>query len=337
MLTRTPAILLGSYGSLNSIASTSSISSTSCKRQKKSTRQCRCNEGARRGYATIVDNGGEEQEKQYKQTNKPQLPHVWPKPTKGQPHPTPYQIFDMRDGAAYSKTRYYELVKLYHPDRSNAQPGSISRLVRLERYRLIVAAHNILSDPVKRNAYDRVGAGWGNTAQAGESHTWDHTSSAGPFSRSWNDPSDPVWRNATWEDWERYYEWRDKKYGGSGIATKHRPSPLYMSNSYFIVLVAVLALMGSTANQFRAHDAGAYFIEQREVMHDRTVKELRRVKADAIQSGSRQDRIEWFLRNREATLGMPGSDLEALRQERLDRLLPDREVCDSQGVVSRPD
>ena len=70
-------------------------------------------------------------------------------------------------------------------------------------------------------------------------------------------------------------------------------------------------------------------------MHDKAAKELRRVRQEASGSGNRQDRIEWFLRNREATLGIAGSDNEALRQEKADRLLPDREVCRSEEIAEK--
>ena len=100
-------------------------------------------------------------------------------------------------------------------------------------------------------------------------------------------------------------------------------------------MVLVLALMGSTANYSRAQDAGAYFIEQRDIIHDRAAKELRQARQDATQSRSKDDRIEWFVRNRGATLGLAGSDAETLRQEKVDRLLPDREVCRSEEIAEK--
>ena len=238
----------------------------------------------------------------------------------------------MQHHAAYSKLRFYELVKLYHPDRINGPNESLSRVTKIERYRLIVAAHTILSDPTRRSAYDRFGAGWDGKADLGGRDTWQQgapTGPPGPFSTS----NDPIWQNATWEDWERFYSW--KRAQDTNSVYRERPSPIYMSNSYFVVLVAVIALMGSTANYSRAQDAGQYYVEQRDIVHDRAAKELRRVKQEATSSGSRQDRIEWFLRNREATLGLPGSDPEVLRQQRADRLLPDREVCRSEEIVEK--
>lgn len=253
-------------------------------------------------------------------------------------HPTPYQIFEMKTGAAYSKARFYELVKLYHPDR-NGEAVTIPRHVKMERYRLVVAANHILSDQTRRSAYDRFGAGWNGKAEAGGRETWYQPSPShppGPFSQSWTDPRNPIWQNATWEDWERFYKRRANEEGTTTDGVRQpRQNGLYLQNSYFLLLVMIFALMGSTANYNRAQDAGQYFVEQRDIVHDRAAKELRKVRQEASGSGNRQDRIEWFIRNREATLGLAGSDPETLRQEKADRLLPDREICRSEEIAEK--
>lgn len=194
----------------------------------------------------------------------------------------------------------------------------------MERYRLIVAAHHILSDPVKRSAYDRYGAGWNGKAEVGN-HEGHRSGQAGPFSQSWNNPDDPVWQNATWEDWER---WRERRDG-----TNEKPAPVFMSNSYFVAMVAVLAAVGSSLNYNRAQDAGTYFVEQRDLVHDRAAKELRRVRQEASTMNSRQDRIEYFVRQREATMG--AGDYGAIRDERANRVLRDMETCDSEQIRER--
>ena len=107
-----------------------------------------------------------------------------------------------------------------------------------------------------------------------------------------------------------------------------------LQNSYFLLLVVVLALMGSTANYSRAQDAGTYFIEQRDIIHDRAARDLRKARQEAS-SGSRDDRIQWFVRNREATMGLAGSDNETIREEKADRLLPERDVCRSEEIVEK--
>ncbi|KAL2860626.1 hypothetical protein BJX68DRAFT_89605 [Aspergillus pseudodeflectus] len=109
---------------------------------------------------------------------------------------TPYDVFGQARSAPYSKQRYYDLVKIYHPDRPcNGHPlcKDISPEVRLQRYRIVVTAHEILSDPTKRAAYDRTGTGWSFSpivARRG---------------------SDPIYSNATWEDWERWHNRNEPK------------------------------------------------------------------------------------------------------------------------------
>lgn len=138
----------------------------------------------------------------------------WPKTGRPGAVPTPYEIFNLGKHSPYSKRRFLELVMLYHPDRSRSisELRGISHLpqsVRLERYRLIIAANNILSDPVKRSAYDRYGAGWNGHPEAKSSRTYNNGQSANAW--GWQGPEEfrSASQNATWEDWERWYQ-RDK-------------------------------------------------------------------------------------------------------------------------------
>lgn len=239
----------------------------------------------------------------------------------------------------YSKARFYELVKIYHPDRSDTSNTGVPHAVKMERYRLIVAANNILSDPTKRIAYDRFGAGWNGRAEVGGRQQWAKDKGdapSGPFSHNWSHPDERIWRNATWEDWEQYYYERAKANGKTKDDVKQPyAGGLYMQNSYFVILIAILAAVGSTANYNRAQGAGQYYVAQRDLVHDQTAKELRKVRKEATGNSRRQDQIDWFVRNREATMGAAGSDPEVLRQERVDRLLPDREVCKSEGISEK--
>ena len=112
--------------------------------------------------------------------------------------------------------------------------------------------------------------------------------------------------------------------------------PLYMQNSYFIALVALLAFIGGSVNYNRAQDAGTYFVEQRDLVHDRASKELRKVRQEMSGMKGREERIQWFLRNREATLGqMSPTDIEAFREEKAQRILPNGEVCRADGTISK--
>ncbi|PTU21400.1 hypothetical protein P175DRAFT_0476455 [Aspergillus ochraceoroseus IBT 24754] len=121
----------------------------------------------------------------------------WP----SSPSFTPYDVFGQDRRAPYSKHRFYELVKIYHPDRPcNDHPlcRDISPERRLQRYHIVVAAHEILSNPSRRAAYDRCGTGWHLHPAGNHQPT---PSWAGTGSSNYG----PIFHNATWEDWERWY------------------------------------------------------------------------------------------------------------------------------------
>lgn len=321
MTARKPSALLSAYNSLCTTQFSAAQSTTSSPVVgRRGTRQHPCRPA---GYATIAGDAGEEPERR-------ETSHAWPRPPKGHVHPTPYQIFDLGRNAPYAKAKYYELVKIYHPDKNGSSTGNTEHALRIERYRLVVAAHTILSDPAKRSAYDRFGAGWNGKAEVGHSDAWGQTSHYGsssrPFNQNWSNTSDNIWKNATWEDWERWREQQD------GIS-QERNQPLYMSNAYFVLVIAALAVMGTVVNYSRAQDAGTYIIEQRDFVHDKASKELRRVRREAGTLNSKEDRIEYFMRQREATLG--AGDYESLREDRAQRVLAGKEICHSEDVKER--
>ncbi|POR36950.1 Uncharacterized protein TPAR_02848 [Tolypocladium paradoxum] len=232
-----------------------------------------------RGYAT-AQNGPDD--------------HVptWPRT----PHPTPYEIFDMHKGAPYTKRRYYQLVKLYHPDThhrhhrgaaaasstasasSSSAPG-LSHVARLERYRLVVAANNLLSDPSKRRLYDAHGIGWTDGRRAPSLREAD---------RAWRHQPNSAAHNATWEDWERWHEAREGR----------RPEPTYMSNGMFAALVVAMCTVGAMAQANRAETAGAQAVEFSHQRNAAIGQEMRR--NTMVSAGrSKDERVDSFLRDRE--------------------------------------
>lgn len=317
MLLRTCSVYTAATVSAPLLASNTIISTTSShtsrlqsKKQVAGRRYASIDESARRGSQSEND-----------------MQHSWPEPPKGYTCPTPYQIFSMSRTDRYSKAQFYHLVKLYHPDRGeySTLKSSIPHHVRLERYRLIVAAHNILSDPSKRSAYDRLGMGWHGRPEMKDS------SKAGPFSPNWQerDFADSIWPNATWEDWEKFHARNDARAQG----TEEQPqAPVYLSNSTFISLVFVIVFAGSAMNYGRAQDNGQYFVEQRDLMHDRAAKELRRVRTGREEG--REERLQWFMRKRDATLGLTSEgEVTAMRNELAERVLPKQDVCRGEEVL----
>jgi curved DNA-binding protein CbpA len=161
--------------------------------------------------------------------------------------PSPYEIFELEKSAAYTKHKFYELAKIYHPDRnSHNSSDGLTHVERLERYRLIVQAHEILSDPVKRRAYDSSGAGWGTTRSI-DRHSRGFTNPEGKRYGFGPEDDSSIFQNATWEDWERWYRRHD--------APSKRTYETYMHPNAFASIVILLAflsgvLMATRAGQF---------------------------------------------------------------------------------------
>jgi DnaJ domain len=190
----------------------------------------------------------------------------WPEITSANAIPTPYQIFNQKKGSPYSKKRFYELVKLYHPDRHDPDDCSgLPYATKLERYRLVVAANDILSDPVKRGAYDIYGAGWNGQPDvlrprdsSEQPATW-----GGHSGRGWGGgPSGPS-QNATWEDWEKWYQREGKG----------PQEPRHVSNAAFVGLILTFAAFGGMTQATRAGNYSISFLEQRDALH-KTVSKI---------------------------------------------------------------
>ncbi|KAK6952724.1 hypothetical protein Daesc_005018 [Daldinia eschscholtzii] len=205
--------------------------------------------------------------------------HAWPESTQ----PTPYEIFDQHKSAPYSKAKFYELVKIYHPDRHHhVSSHRLSHSARLERYRLVVAANQILSDPSKRRAYDLYGAGWGGIRSMENIYR--------SADKSWRDvPGNPS-MNATWEDWERWYNERDGK--------KEKQQPVYMSNQLFAGVLCIFVVIGSMGQARRANSNSTNFVDMREQSHA-TISHDMRLRQIEQSSLNRHERVENFLRQRE--------------------------------------
>lgn len=239
---------------------------------QRTTRQQRQNV---RGYATVHDGP------RNPSSNDRPDPSKWPSAA----NPTPYQIFDQKMTAPYSKARFYELVKLYHPDRHrHSAHDTLSDTTRLERYRLVVAANEILSDPGKRRAYDLYGAGW-DSVRSMDNMTFRNAD------HSWrNKPGNPS-MNATWEDWERWYGERD---GGQ----KQKQQTVFMSNELFVVVLCAFVVAGSMGQARRASSTTMAVMEMRDQKHEAISHDMAKRRAEQGPL-TRHERVESFLRQRE--------------------------------------
>ncbi|KAF2459419.1 hypothetical protein BDY21DRAFT_377808 [Lineolata rhizophorae] len=252
-----------------------------------------------------------------------------PWPTTVPPHkvPTPYQILGLKKGSPYNKRCFYELVKLYHPDRhvcsssdhpvapakppaAPAAAAHIPHAVRLERYRLLVAAHDILSDPAKRAAYDRWGAGWNGlpgvkdhngraprSQHEGPQHhgawggAWGgYAGAGGPrYQHAYQHAGPDPMNNATWEDWERYSRGSGGAGGADGPNPDARQVPV-IPNHAAAVLLFTMSVLGGAYQATRAERRGRTFLERRERLHLQSSGELRRVRSETLTDGDASKR-----------------------------------------------
>jgi len=226
--------------------------------------------------------------------------------------PSPYDIFDLERGAEYTKHKFYELVKLYHPDRhgnGNAAGDGLSYVERLERYRLVVQAHEILSDPVKKRAYDAHGAGWGEGRTATR-HTRGYSSSADGKTYGFGpDHDSSIFGNATWEDWERWYRRNDE-------SSKQAYSGVYAHQNAFASLVILLAVISGVAQATRAGQYSGAAEEKARVFTEETNKFLASRAEHFARHGATADgRIKHFLEKRDPSLsGLKDEEEETYRK-----------------------
>ena len=233
-------------------------------------------------------------------------------------NPTPYDIFAINRTDAYTKRRFYQLVKLYHPDlassSSSSKPSSstsssassssaaasgVPHAVRLQRYHLIVAANTLLSDPAKRHAYDTYGLGWTSPSSlsAPDMRRAD---------RAWRSQPGSATSNATWEDWERWYEARSEgssttganASAGAAVGASGRQGVNYMPNGIFAMLIAMTCIIGAMVQGSRAESAGARYVETKAQKNQEVGEHVRR-STQASAGMSKDERVGRFLRDRE--------------------------------------
>ncbi|KAK6516602.1 hypothetical protein TWF506_006502 [Arthrobotrys conoides] len=262
--------------------------------------------------------------------------HSWP--TKPISQLTPYEIFNQPHLSIYQKTHFYQLVKLYHPDcipPSDHPCSLLSKTTRTERFRLIVAANTILSDPAKKKAYDEFGVGWNTIPR----HTDFRRRTAATYaSGPWK--SSPA-GNATWEDWERWYKSEGMSGSGSGGGGNYYSSsgggtsaagegasaaePI-TAHKNFVTIIMLLSFTGILIQLARVDQFNTSYEEKRDKKNRDIQRDLWRIRKDAM---GKDGRVQAFLKMRDPE-GYGG--VEEVREERLRKLLPEGEVCLSDGV-----
>jgi curved DNA-binding protein CbpA len=247
----------------------------------------------------------------------------WPTKTQSSTTPTPYEIFDLEKSAAYSKQKFYELVKIYHPDRHLLEDNPCSRELshgeRLERYRLVILAHEILSDPVKRQAYDSHGAGWASFERTSNRYTRGYYAegSRKPYGRGAGYDNSPF-ANATWEDWERWYA-RD-----TNKSAKQSYAGNYISPNMFASLILMMAVISGVAQATRAGQFSGSLEERAQAFTEKTghflTERAEKQKMETMDSGGR---IRWFLEKRDPLKsGLKDQEEDVYKDHFAPRMLP---------------
>lgn len=281
-----PIILLSSYGNLYSIYCPQQIiaSPVHTQRPHSPPRRCGSQKSQWRDYAQVRPD-------KHPSNTQDDLP--WPNLPSATAIPSPYQIFRLERNGPYSKQRFYELVKLYHPDRNSHEQNpsdinDLSHAVKMERYRLVVAANDILSDPEKRKAYDHYGAGWNGRSDLDFSkHNWSYNT--GTRWSGFEHNSSPS-HCATWEDWEKWYQ---RENGAKG-----KQAPVYFSNGGFLSLIIITVGLSGFSHATRAGDYSRTFLEQIEAVHGDCSNTIQTRRKESQSFGNKDERLQSFLRTR---------------------------------------
>ncbi|OQD63682.1 hypothetical protein PENPOL_c009G10097 [Penicillium polonicum] len=222
---------------------------------------------------------------------------------------TPYDVLNLPRSATYSKRNYYDLVKIYHPDRPIKDHPLFHQLTaetRLQRYRIVVDAHDLLSDPIKRATYDRNGTGW---IHAGLDTT------VKPDSHGPN-----IYSNATWEDWE---DWHNRHQG---------PQQHVVDQRTFSRLVILLVLFAGALQASWIGQMNNGVTDRLREVNEKSARVLQGRRDSTVkQMDSNDARVQGFLIRRDPT----GSGVKDHEQPVYQRELNPRRGLDESSQVDK--
>ena len=179
------------------------------------------------------------------------------------------------------------------------------RKLILQRYRLIITAHEILSDPVKKAAYDKYGAGWHSNPGHDSFHS--QTGSEYPGFGKYTDREDPIFSNSTWEDWERWHR-------------RHHPRQAReVSDSTFVTFIILLVLFGGVLQGSRLTQYRAGFEHRLQEVNAQSAELLagrRQQTTDELNSS--EARVQSFLIRRDPSGSGLKEDEEVIYRQVLD-------------------
>ncbi len=183
-------------------------------------------------------------------------------------HVNPYDILNVSGGKGSAvsqpdiKSKYYQLVKMYHPDVNQGQQ---------DRFRKIVLAYDILSDPARKYAYDTYGAGWDSAPGLSQQgyQRWD------PGRHRGNEKPRHVW---------------NEFYAGNASATS---TSAPTTNVNLIAIISFLAFLGVLMQAVRIAKVTDRFQKGSEDRHVRSSRDLVVARRNALIG--RDDRLDYFM------------------------------------------
>lgn len=201
----------------------------------------------------------------------------WPKSS----NPTPYEIFGLPPTAspAEIKKRYYQLARKYHPD---SRASNEAHQGRLQRFRQVVQANELLSTARSRRIYDTQGFGWGDI--------------------NVNDiMGDPA-------HWQGNYEGRFRASGtyrgtsdGDYFNGNQRAQPYYTSNGNFAGGIIVIMVLAGVIQLSHIQRTTQKSLEKRRIVHEQASLNLRDARSSAR---GRKDMIDAFQERRAVKPGI---------------------------------
>jgi curved DNA-binding protein CbpA len=182
--------------------------------------------------------------------------------------PTPFEIFALPKTASEEeiKRRYYELVKVHHPDKSGDKSP-----IALERFRKVVKAYKILNNRHKKEMYLRFGVGWDSPAVT----TSPNTSYGSRFSTGSSYSSNYTY----YQGWEA----DNDTYKGESSTTER-----FMSNPYFAAFVITVALFGVAIQYMRLESSIGRIRASEERHHLKATHYLANAKRESQLFGKRK-------------------------------------------------
>jgi hypothetical protein len=190
---------------------------------------------------------------------------------------SPYEVLGLDCHAPYTRQRFTELAKRYHPDCASHNSTVIEdATTRLARFHIIMEAHHVLSDPRKREAYDLYGLGWKHQSTL-QAHDFQ---GSGQYAKTQANSPGTDW----WKEQERYSKNKEEIFLRNVIGA--------VALLIFIALTSWLQLR-RMANVLRAAACG--YMQT----HENLVNELALLRVEGANL-TKDDRIKKFLLQKEA-------------------------------------